>query len=82
MGIDKGERLVVLHRRNQRKIAKQDEDLGAWMEISAGKLADDEWVTLDLAVFEKIAQCGIAASEVVDPHGRIDKHQRLFARRG
>jgi hypothetical protein len=73
---DQRHRLVVNNGGNPRQSLHQCKDLVTTWQRSTYELSDNEVVALDLTSIERSRKCWIRATEVVDPHGRIDEHQR------
>ncbi len=73
MLLDKPEDLVVPCRPNKREGMQQRKNVRPVLEVAAGKLSNDEWVTEDLTLLQRLFEPHIPSSQVVDPDRGIDK---------
>ena len=65
--LDESEDLVVIRYRGRGEPTDELEDFGALGEIAAGKLADDERVGPNRAVFQQVRESRISLPQMIHP---------------
>jgi len=80
--IDKLKRFIFGSYRRQWKLAHQRKNLRAAFQIAARKLAKNERMHQHQSIVQRVEKMRLAATEVVDPHRRVDQDHDLWRRRG
>jgi hypothetical protein len=79
---DQGHCLIVGYRGDARQHPQEQQDLIATGQHAARQLPEDEVVTLGVTPLERGDKSRMRTTEVIDPDGRVDEHQRgRFERR-
>ena len=75
VAFDETQKLVVLRHRGRRQFLKQLQRRRSARQTAAGDFAHDERVHHHAAPFQQRSKLRITASQVIDPHRRIDEDQ-------